>query len=410
VATIYEIITNKVLERIAHCEETGERFYWKRPYTGGPRFAASYMQYNDATKSSRPYIGINQFILDNMEYISFKQLQDIRGSLGENEAEKIKIKKGAHKYPVFYMGKTDKLDADGKPITRTLPDGSVENEEVWFTKYYSVFALEDIEGLPSHYPANHMEHTITEDATRLEEYINAYARAENLTIDIVKDGSRCFYRPSNHMIRVPDKSGFKSLYAYFSAVMHEIAHSTSRGLGRDVGNGFGTIAYSREELVAQLAASYLLSCFGIVDDDKEIENDVTYLQSWSKYLKDKPTELMKASCHAEKAVRYFIEVAEKQLIKDKFEGLTDVAIQYRDGFLFVQEGADGTYFDYTIFNNDRVLVDGGQITKTEELELGMVVKQLLENNGADFSSATVLSETNKEELLCYERTANCLCR
>ena len=71
--------------------------------------------------------------------------------------------------------------------------------------------------------------------------------------------------------------------------------------------------------------------------------------------------------------------------------------------MFVQEGADGTYFDYTIFNNDRVLVDGGQITKTEELELGMVVKQLLENNGADFSSATVLSEANKEELLCYER-------
>ena len=81
----------------------------------------------------------------------------------------------------------------------------------------------------------------------------------------------------------------------------------------------------------------------------------------------------------------------------------DVAIQYRDGFLFVQEGSDGTYFDYTIFNNDRVLVDGGQIAKTEGFNIGLAVKKILESIDVDITSTVVLTEANKEELLCYER-------
>ena len=84
--------------------------------------------------------------------------------------------------------------------------------------------------------------------------------------------------------------------------------------------------------------------------------------------------------------------------------LTDVALQYRDGFLFVQEGSDGTYFDYTIFNNDRVLVDSGQIESDQVAgNLGLVVKNILESKDVDITSTAVLTEADKEELLCYER-------
>lgn len=310
-ANIYEIITEKILDRIEEAEKTGIRFTWIRPWSGGARFALSY-------GNQQMYHGVNQVVLDNGEYISYKALMDYKKTIPEAEAEKIKIKKGCHKYPVFYYGTTDKLDKDGNPIQRQMPDGSMENEKTFFVRFYSVFHIEDIENLPSHFPAEHYEHTADADSLRLEEYIKAYARAEGLTMDFVKDGGRCFYRPSQHMVRVPEKEGFKSLYGYYGSVLHELIHSTSKGLGRELGSGFGSTQYCKEELVAEIGSQMALNQFGIVpDNEKEFDNDVAYISGWASYLKEHKKEILVASNRAMKAVEYFIEVAERQLTLEK---------------------------------------------------------------------------------------------
>ena len=308
---IYEIITQKVLDRIEEAEKKGTPFFWSKPWTGGPKLPTSYT-------SQKAFNGVNLVTLDAGEYITFKALQEYKGTLTEEEAEKIKIKKGSHTQPVFFRSSIDKKDKDGKVVMKKNPDGTESPEQVWFTKYYPAFSIEDIENLPSHFPAEHLDHTPTENSKKLEEYICAYARSEKLTVDIVKDGGRCFYRPSDHMIRVPNASSFKSQYAYFSALMHEIMHSTSRGTERKLGKDFGSKDYCTEELVAQLASSMALNIFGIVPDNMdEFDNDAAYLKNWAAFLREGKMEISKASAKAQQAVKYFTEVAERQLEKEK---------------------------------------------------------------------------------------------
>lgn len=376
---IYEMITNKILQRIDEAKESGKPLYWVRPWTGGARYALSYT-------SGKAYNGINQVFLDNGEYITYKALMDYKKQLPEEQAESVYIKKGCHKYPVFYFGYTEKVDKDGKPVGKMI-DGEFVPDKIFFTKYYQAFSREDVEGLPSHFPAMKYEHTPTENTICLDEYIKAYARAENLLIDFVEDGGNCFYRPTEHMVRVPERQGFKSSYGYYGAVLHELVHSTSKGLHRELGSSFGSAKYSREELIAEIGSQMLLNELGIVGSEADFNNDVAYVDGWAKYLKESRKEIITASCLAEKAVKYFIEVAERQLMKERFEGMQEIAFRYDEGYLFVQEVAEGDYFDYTVFNQEMIAVDGGQIDRTEDLSnIGSAARHILEDFGIDIKN------------------------
>ena len=89
-SNVYEIITNKILNRIEEAEKENKHFYFVKPWTGGCVFAESYTTRNT-------YYGINQLLLDGGEYITYKALMDYKKTLSEEEAEKIKIKKGSKK-------------------------------------------------------------------------------------------------------------------------------------------------------------------------------------------------------------------------------------------------------------------------------------------------------------------------
>lgn len=168
-ANIYEIITEKILSRIEEAEKNGEPFFWVRPWTGGCRWSESF-------GTRKPYAGINQMILDNGEYLTYNMICDYKKTLPEEQAEKVKIKKGSHKQPVFYYGCKDKTDADGNVVKKTLPDGTEETEKTFFVRYFSAYHIEDLEGITSRYPAKHYDHTPDENAKRLNEYIRAYVR------------------------------------------------------------------------------------------------------------------------------------------------------------------------------------------------------------------------------------------
>ena len=391
----YEMITKQIIEKIENAEKTGEPFHWIRPWSGGAKLPESYT-------TQKKYAGVNFLNLDPGQYITYKGLLDYKATLPEEEAEKIHIKKGCHKVPIYYFGTTDKKDEQGNVVQKVNSDGTVENEQIWFMRYYQAFNIEDIANLPSRYPADKLEHTPTENSQKLDEYIAAYARAENLTMDIVPDGSKCFYRPSCHMVRVPERSGFVSLYSYYSGVLHEIVHSTMKGLAREAGANFGSTAYSREELIAQIGSCMLCNIFGIVaDNDKDETNDINYLRGWASYLKENSTtEITRASSQAQKAAQYFVDVAEKQLMKERFAGLQDIALQYKDGYLFVQEAATGDYFDYTIFNNEMIITDGGQFKKSSEIpDLKAAVEDILNGCGLTMNAVSIMSRPDKEHLV-----------
>jgi antirestriction protein ArdC len=305
VMNVYQIITQRIIERINRAEETGEPFHWIKPWTGGCTLPMSYT-------SGKPYHGVNLLLLDSgCEYITYKAVQELNEVRAEDD--KLYVKKGAHTIPVVFFNNYDLKDDEGNQLL----DEYGNPAKKWYARYYSVFSREDVKNLHSHYPAERVIHTTSKETKLLDKYINAYAKAEGLTMDIVEDGVNCFYKPSQHLVRVPAKEGFKSIYAYYSSVLHEIIHSTSKGMGRQLGKGFGTDTYSREELIAQIGSQMLLNRFKITCDETEEDNDIAYISGWASHLKEHEREITRAAIQAERAMDYFVDVAEQQINKRK---------------------------------------------------------------------------------------------
>lgn len=301
--TVYQIITQRILQRIKEMEEQGKTFYWVKPWSGGAPIPESYL-------TQKTYNGINRLILEPGEYITFKGIQQYKESHPDTD---VHIKKGSHKLPVFFYNTMEKKDKEGNPIL----DEEGNPLKVFFMKYFQVFSIEDVEGIESRYPAVKVDHSANEVTNKIDAYVKAYAIAENLTVDYAKNGSSCFYRSSDHMVRVPEKEGFTSNYAYYSTLLHEIIHSTSKGLSRKLGSFFGSTSYSREKLVAQIGSQMLLSQFGLEGDNKQTDNDIAYIKGWAKYLSDNTREVATAASQAEKAAQYFILKAEEILTKSE---------------------------------------------------------------------------------------------
>jgi antirestriction protein ArdC len=70
-------------------------------------------------------------------------------------------------------------------------------------------------------------------------------------------------------------------------------------------SGFGTKPYSKEELVAEMGASFL-SCHSQIDYDSVVENNASYLAGWLKVLKEDLRFIFKVSADAQKAVDYIL--------------------------------------------------------------------------------------------------------
>ena len=68
---------------------------------------------------------------------------------------------------------------------------------------------------------------------------------------------------------------------------------------------FGSEDYSKEELVAEIGSASLMSLIGI-ETEKTFKNNVAYIQSWLKVLKNDKRMIVSASSRAQKAVEYIL--------------------------------------------------------------------------------------------------------
>lgn len=277
-AKVYEIVNNKIKERLENALKTGEKFYWVKPWAGEINHAENYT-------SRKAYRGCNALILDAGEYITYNQYCEL---LKVNPS--LKIVKGCKQSPVFYFNFTEKESENG------------EIETIPYFRYYRVFNIKDIEGLETHYPVERYKHNTTAAMEEADNVIKEYLERETITLNIQDGSSRAFYRLMDHSITLPDKTQFKSQYEYYSTVFHECVHSTGKTLNRDLKNCFGDDNYSFEELVAEIGAQMLCAALGI-EDDNAFNNSLAYIQSWSKKLDESNVSfIVKASNQAQKAV------------------------------------------------------------------------------------------------------------
>jgi len=285
---------------------------WIKPWSGS--VIRDNAPFNPIT--GKQYEGINflNLSLQSMamngdpRWMTFKQAQSL----------KAQVKKGEKGTSIQYWKFTkqiDKLDNDGKKILdkNSKPikiNIRLKNPQVF---YATVFNATQIDGLRSLKEDLGIKEVITE--FKPIEAAQKILENSNANINHIA-GNRAFYRASEDKIQLPLKEQFNSEMNYYSTALHELSHWTGHEsrLNRDMRNPFGSIAYAKEELRAEIG-SYMLSAKIGIDFDPSQHH--AYIDNWVSILEDKPSEIFKASADASKIVSFITALQEEQ--KEKLE-------------------------------------------------------------------------------------------
>lgn len=284
---IYQTVTDKIVAMI----EAKQVLPWQK---GWNETALGSLQKNYI--SGRAYRGINQFILLGAGYASpfwmtFKQAKAKGGCVRKGE-----------KAQTVYFWKVYRKDTGEKNAK-----GEKVMQPIFVLKQYCVFNAEQIDGIE--FPAAAPQ-TEAQEIEACDELELALANMPTPIKGLNFGGDRAFYRPLTDTIQLPRPEQFASRAHYYGTKAHEFIHATGHAsrLNREgitEYNGFGSETYSKEELVAELGASFMLSIFGLQTPENEA-NNAAYIKGWLRELKNDPAMIFKASSHAQKAVDYIL--------------------------------------------------------------------------------------------------------
>jgi antirestriction protein ArdC len=242
--------------------------------------------------NGKPYSGINVLTLwasamtQNFAapiWMTFNQTVDLGGS----------IRKGMKGTLVVYADSISRKETDERT-------GDEIERESFFLKGYTVFNVEQIDGLPAVYYAKAAPQL--DPVARIERVERFFAA---LGADIGHGGNQAFYSLTDDTIQMPPFASFRDAESYYATLAHECMHwtgSPSR-LNRDFGGRrFASEGYGLEELVAELGAAFLCA-------DLELSQDVradhaSYIASWLNILAQNKRALFTAAAHAQRAAEY----------------------------------------------------------------------------------------------------------
>ena len=125
---------------------------------------------------------------------------------------------------------------------------------------------------------------------------------------VSRESSEAFYRPATDTVVLPLITQFGETAEYYSTAFHELTHSTGHPsrLNRLTETArFGSAPYSREELCAELGASFMLNRLGI-ETPGSFRNNAAYINHWLSVLKEDKCLLVSAAGQADKAVRLIL--------------------------------------------------------------------------------------------------------
>ena len=243
--------------------------------------------------SGQPYSGINVILLwsqavargfTSRTWMTFKQAIE----LGAH------VRKGETGTVVVYANQFTKseTDARGDEVERAIP----------FLKAYTVFCVDQIEGLPDHYygtPA-----MVTDPVERIAIADCFFA---NTGAVIRHGGTKAFYAPASDHIQMPPFESFRDAGSYVAVLSHELTHWTAapdrvkRDLSRYAKH---RSERAREELIAELGSCFLCADLGIVPELEPRPDHASYLASWLEVLSNDKRFIFSAASHAQRAVAF----------------------------------------------------------------------------------------------------------
>lgn len=279
----YARVTNAILTDL----ERGVR-PWLKPWNAG--HAAGRIT-RPLRSNGQPYKGINVLALWESAlsqsftapvWMTFKQAKELGAD----------VRKGSRGTPVVFADRTTK--------TETEADGRETERGFYFLKGYTVFNVEQIDGLPPHFYAPAVPPL--DAATRIEAADQFFDRTK---ADIRHGGDHAYYSPSSDHVQVPRFAAFRDAESYYATLAHEVTHWTRHPsrLDRDFGRTkFGDDGYAREELVAEIGAAFLCCDLGITPEPRD--DHAAYLGHWLRVLQADKRAIFRAAAHAQRAADF----------------------------------------------------------------------------------------------------------
>ncbi len=218
-------------------------------------------------------------------WITYKQAQELKAH----------VRKGERGSLVVYASKTTRTEID--TVT-----GNETERDIPFLKGYTVFNVEQVEGLPSQYYAS-----IPRALDPVQRIASADTFFATTRATINHGGDRAYYNASQDFIQMPPFEAFKDAESYYATLAHEATHWTKHEsrLNRDFGRKrWGDEGYAMEELVAELGAAFLSSDLALAQTVRTDHAD--YIASWIKVLNGDKHAIFTASAHAQRAADFLI--------------------------------------------------------------------------------------------------------
>jgi antirestriction protein ArdC len=200
-------------------------------------------------------------------------------------------------------GEKGSLTVYADKITRTETDeqtGEESAQDIHYMKGYTVFNVEQIDGLPAHYYTRPAPRTCAIQRIERAESFFAATRA-----DIRHGGDRAYYAAGTDHIQMPPFEAFRDAESYYATLAHEGSHGTkhSKRLDREFGRKrWGDEGYAMEELVAELGAAFL--CADLELTPKLRAEHASYLDHWLKVFKGDKRAIFAAASHAQRAADF----------------------------------------------------------------------------------------------------------
>ncbi|MDX5481242.1 MAG: ssDNA-binding domain-containing protein [Hymenobacteraceae bacterium] len=288
-----EQVTNEIIAQL----QQGKAI-WQRPWScyGLPR---NYV-------SGRHYEGFNAFYLHHVTekhgftapyFLTFRQARELGGH----------VRKGQKGTPIVYWKVYEDTPRKAAGEQRAVKEKK-RCEKRFVPFLWTVFNIDQVEGIDFRLPP-FPERTDLQLIDACQRVVDNYPSPRPR---ILHGGTQAWYAPALDTVQVPELKRFTSPEAYHATLFHELIHSTghpsrlNRFTEAEKASRFGDEAYSKEELVAEMGASFLCAFTGI--REAVFQNTVAYLQGWVSRLREDHTLVIYAGTKAFKAASYVLDM------------------------------------------------------------------------------------------------------
>ena len=242
--------------------------------------------------TGRMYRGINVLLL-NLRAMA----QGYNGArwltFAQATAVGARVRKGEHGSQVVFFKlhefeKGSPADADGSPDRRVVP----------LLRAFTVFNVDQVDGLPEHLVPVPLEPGSWEPLEAADHILTSSGAL------IRHGGSKAFYAPDADLIQMPPQAAFDSAGDFYATALHELCHWTGHPsrCNRPLGRRHGIDAYGFEELVAEMGAAFLTNHCGI---EGRLQH-ASYIATWLQALRGDKRLIFAAASQAQKAADFLI--------------------------------------------------------------------------------------------------------